>query len=75
MLGGGRWTVDGAHEVVRGCVIRCKMQKAKGNDFAKFDVFVIKSEKITKTSSFAKQNCPLSLAFCLFTQPHYRAGE
>jgi len=39
-------------------------QNAKGNNFVKLDVFVIKSEKITKTSSFAKQNCPLPLAFC-----------
>jgi len=52
-----------------GWVIRCKVQNAKGNNFAKLDFFVIKSEKITKTTSFAKQNCPLLLAFCLFTQP------
>jgi len=45
------------------------VQNAKRNNFAKFDIFVIKSEKTTKTSSFAKQNCPLLLAFCLFTQP------
>jgi len=55
--------------IFKGLRLCNKVQDAKGNNFVKLDGFVIKAEKITKTSSFAKQNCPLLLAFCLFTQP------
>jgi len=51
----------------RGCVIRRKVQKAKGNNFVKLDVFVIKSEKLQKHRALRNKIAPCLLPLCSTT--------